>query len=43
MEAQIVLRTLLSRLPDLRLAAITPERTKGINRPLKSLIIEFST
>ena len=42
MEGQIALRTLLTRLPDLRLAAITPERTKGINRPLKSLIIEFS-
>ena len=43
MEGQIALYTLLSRLPDLRLAAITPERTKGINRPLKSLDVEFST
>ena len=43
MEGQIALNTLLRRLPDLRLGAMTPDRTESINRPLKSLNVEFST
>lgn len=43
MEGQIALNTLLRRLPDLRLADITPERAAGINRPLTSLPVIFNT